>query len=80
MLREHGSVRTWYMTFGKEFRFGEFMQLYIRANVFNIFNTLNLTPLIPARASTDIVNTGSFGPTSDGLAGPVLQFQARLTF
>ncbi|HEY4932121.1 MAG TPA: TonB-dependent receptor [Terriglobales bacterium] len=68
------------MTFGKAFKFGEFMQLYIRANVFNIFNTLNLTPLIPATASTDIVNTGSFGRTSDGLAGRVLQFQARLTF
>jgi hypothetical protein len=68
------------MTFGKGFKFGEYMQLYIRANVFNIFNTLNLTPLIPATASTDIVNTGSFGRSSDGLAGRVVQFQARLTF
>jgi hypothetical protein len=68
------------MTFGKIFKFKEYAQLDIRANVFNIFNILNLSPLIPATSSTDIVNTGSFGRSSDGLAGRVLQFQARLSF
>jgi hypothetical protein len=68
------------MTFGKIFKIKERTQLDIRANVFNIFNILNLTPLIPATSSTDIVNTGSFGRSSDGLAGRVVQFQARLSF
>jgi hypothetical protein len=62
-------------------------KLAIRANFFNVFNILNLTPLIPATASTDIINngpagndTGQFGRSSDGLAGRVIEFQARLSF
>lgn len=74
------------MTLGKIFAlpkvafFGEGSQLEIRANAFNVFNTLNLAPLIPATAQTDIINTGQFGRTSDGLAGRVIEFQARLSF
>jgi hypothetical protein len=67
--------------------FGEGSKLEIRANFFNIFNILNLAPLIPATAQTDIINngpvgnnTGQFGHTSDGLAGRVIEFQARLSF
>jgi hypothetical protein len=60
--------------------FGEGSKLAIRANFFNLFNILNLTPLIPATAPKDITNTGSFGRPSDGLAGRVIEFQARLSF
>jgi hypothetical protein len=41
---------------------------------------LNLSPLIPATALTDIKNTGIFGRTSDGFAGRIIEFQARLSF
>jgi hypothetical protein len=81
------------MTLGKDFalpKMGflrEGSKLAIRANFFNVFNILNLTPLIPATASTDIINngpagndTGQFGRSSDGLAGRVIEFQARLSF
>jgi hypothetical protein len=71
------------MTLGKDFAlpfFGEGSKLSIRANFFNFFNILNLTPLVPATAQTDILNTGQFGHTSDGLAGRVIEFQARLSF
>jgi len=60
--------------------FGEGSKLEIRANAFNVFNILNLTPLIPATAPTDIINTGQFGRSPDGLAGRVIEFQARLSF
>ena len=74
------------MTFGKDFAlpqapiFGEAAKLSIQATFFNLFNILNLAPLIPATAQTDIVNSGQFGHTSDGLAGRVIQFQASLRF
>ncbi len=81
------------MTLGKDFAlprvafFGEGSKLAIRANFFNILNILNLSPLIPATAQTDIINNGppttnagQFGRSSDGLAGRVIQFQARLSF
>jgi hypothetical protein len=77
------------MTLGKDFAlpkvafFGEGSKLEIRANAFNIFNTLNLAPFIPASAPTDILNNGTFGQfgrSSDGLAGRVIEFQARLSF
>jgi Carboxypeptidase regulatory-like domain/TonB dependent receptor len=74
------------MTLGKDFAlpkfafFGEGSKLEIRANAFNVFNTLNLSPLIPANAPTDIINTGQFGHAPDGLAGRVIEFQARLSF
>jgi hypothetical protein len=48
--------------------------------MFNAFNILNLIPLAPATAPTDIANTASFGRPSDGLAGRVIEFQARFSF
>ena len=74
------------MTAGKDFRLphvaflGEGSKLDLRANFFNIFNILNLAPLIPATPPTDIANANSFGRPSDGLAGRVIEFQARLSF
>jgi Carboxypeptidase regulatory-like domain/TonB dependent receptor len=81
------------MTLGKDFALphiaflGEGSKLAIRANFFNLFNILNLAPLIPATAPTDIENNGpastnggQFGRSSDGLAGRVIEFQARLSF
>ena len=74
------------VTLGKDFMLpraaflGEGSKLAIRANLFNVFNILNLAPLIPATSATDIVNTGSFGRVPDGLAGRVIEFQARLSF
>ncbi len=74
------------LALGKEFALpktrvlGEAANLEFRANMFNAFNILNLTPLIPATASTDIINTTSFGRPSDGLAGRVIELQARLSF
>ena len=74
------------VTLGKDFIlphvafFGEGSKLAIRANMFNVFNILNLSPLIPATAPTDIINAGSFGRAPDGLAGRVIEFQARLSF
>ena len=66
---------------------GEAAKLEIRANFFNAFNILNLAPFIPATAPTDIVNNvqngnpaASFGRAPDGLAGRVIEFQARLSF
>ena len=73
-------------SFGKDFalpkaRFiGESSSLQLRANMFNAFNILNLIPLAPATAPTDIANTASFGRPSDGLAGRVIEFQARFSF
>jgi hypothetical protein len=74
------------MTLGKIFALpemgflGQGSKLEIRANAFNVFNLLNLSPLIPATAPTDIINTGQFGRSPDGLAGRVIEFQARLSF
>jgi Carboxypeptidase regulatory-like domain/TonB dependent receptor len=74
------------LSFGKIFSFpssralGEAAQLEFRANFFNAFNILNLQPLAPATAPTDIINTGSFGRPSDGLSGRVIEFQLRLSF
>lgn len=74
------------LTVGKDFFLpraaflGEGSKLAIRANFFNVLNILNLAPLIPATSATDIVNTGTFGRAPDGLAGRVIEFQARLSF
>ena len=74
------------VTLGKDFMLpraaflGEGSKLAVRANFFNVFNILNLAPLIPATSATDIINTGSFGRAPDGLAGRVIEFQARLSF
>lgn len=73
-------------SFGKNFRFpssrlfGEAAALEFRANFFNALNTLNLEPLAPATAPTDIKNTGQFGRPLDALSGRVIEFQARFSF
>jgi hypothetical protein len=74
------------MALGKDFALprttflGETAQLALRANFFNAFNILNLAPYIPATAPTDIMNANQFGRAPDGLAGRVIEFQARLSF
>ncbi len=74
------------MTFGKNtplpFFFGEPANLEIRANVYNIFNKENLAPLGFNSSSTTIDGPyfGSAEPINGGLAGRVIEFQARLTF
>jgi hypothetical protein len=59
---------------------GEGARLDFRANFYNLFNILNLAPLVPATAQTDITNSGQFGKTPTGLAGRVIEFQARFSF
>ena len=59
---------------------GETARLDLRANFYNVFNILNLAPLVPATAQTDIVNSGQFGKPPTGLAGRVIEFQARFSF
>ncbi|HKT45894.1 MAG TPA: TonB-dependent receptor [Candidatus Acidoferrales bacterium] len=74
------------LSFGKNFSlprtrlFGESAKLELRSNFFNAFNILNLEPLAPATAPTDITNTGQFGRPLDGLSGRVIEFQARFSF
>jgi len=41
---------------------------------------ISSTPLVPATAQTDILNSGQFGRTPTGLAGRVVEFQARFSF
>ena len=59
---------------------GEGAKLALRANLFNALNILNLESLPPASAPTDILNANSFGRSADGLAGRVIEFQARFSF
>jgi outer membrane receptor protein involved in Fe transport len=74
------------MTVGKQFALsnmpvlGEGARIDIHANFYNLFNILNLAPLVPATAQTDITNTGQFGKTPTGLAGRVIELQARFSF
>jgi hypothetical protein len=64
--------------------FGENAKLNFRANFFNAFNKLNLAPFTFGSASTDVNNpqfataTGTNGTA--GLAGRVMEFQARFNF
>jgi outer membrane receptor protein involved in Fe transport len=64
--------------------FGENSKLEFRANMFNAFNKLNLAPFTFGSPSTD-VNNPQFGTATGtngtaGLAGRVIEFQARLSF
>lgn len=74
------------MALGKDFGLprtavlGEEARLAFRANFFNLFNVLNLSPFIPATAPTDIMNPNSFGRAPDALAGRVIELQVRLSF
>ena len=51
----------------------------IRANAYNLFNTLNLTPFTFNSPSTQIEN-GDFGRATSALAGRVVEFQGRFSF
>ena len=58
---------------------GENAKLNFRANFFNAFNKLNLSPFTFGSPSTD-VNNPQFATATEGLAGRIIEFQARLTF
>jgi hypothetical protein len=55
-------------------------KLDLRANLFNAFNLLNLPPFQPVTSRVDIGNTGDFGRATSGLAGRVIELQARFSF
>ncbi|HLY62528.1 MAG TPA: carboxypeptidase regulatory-like domain-containing protein [Terriglobia bacterium] len=66
---------------------GEAANLEIRANFFNVFNKMNLAPFGFSSNSTFLGNPGNpptansnFGLASAGLAGRVIEFQARVSF
>ncbi len=57
----------------------EVANLDLRANLFNAFNILNLPSFQPVTSGVDIGN-GDFGRAGFGLAGRVVEFQARFSF
>lgn len=59
--------------------FGESSKLDLRANFFNAFNTLNLQQFNYSDEATQI-DKGLFGRAERGLAGRVIEFQARFSF
>jgi hypothetical protein len=69
------------MTVGKKTglpRFlGEAASLDLRANFFNAFNNLNLEPF---RFFAPTIEDPNFGRSERGLAGRVIEFQARFSF
>ncbi|MGI8543759.1 MAG: TonB-dependent receptor domain-containing protein [Aridibacter sp.] len=75
------------LTIAKKFAFpflGERSNLDIRANLFNVFNILNLNNFGFASDSTRINNgdqpNQQFGRATNGLSGRVIEFQARFNF
>ena len=73
------------LSFAKQTRFGrirglgEGANLELRANLFNAFNQLNLQPLQFFDPGT-IVTDPNFGRSLNGLAGRVIELQARFSF
>ena len=69
----------------KEFRFpklaglGEGAKLELRANFFNAFNLLNLNAFNFFDSGVDVRNP-NFGRAPSGMAGRVIEFQARFSF
>ena len=59
--------------------FGEGARIELRGNLFNAFNKLNLQPLAFGTDQTRIENP-KFGQAPGGLAGRVIEFQARFAF
>jgi hypothetical protein len=57
----------------------ERVNLELRANLFNAFNKLNLTPFGFNTPSTQ-VESAHFGQATSALAGRVVEFQARVSF
>ncbi len=69
------------LSVGKRTRiWGESYILDLRANAYNVFNQLNLTPFTFTSQSTFIENNTFFGRADRGLAGRVLELQARFEF
>lgn len=58
---------------------GEAANLELRANFFNVFNQLNLSPFGFFSPSTNI-DDANFGRATSGLAGRVIELQGRLRF
>jgi Carboxypeptidase regulatory-like domain/TonB dependent receptor len=58
---------------------GEAAKLDLRANLYNIFNKLNLQPIAFGSAGATIENQ-QFGLSPGGLAGRVVELQARFSF
>ena len=58
---------------------GENSNLELRANFFNIFNTLNFAPFNFGDGNTN-VSSSNFGEATNGLSGRVVEFQARFRF
>jgi len=58
---------------------GEGASIELRGNFFNVFNKLNLQPFSFGTANTTIENP-LFGQSPGGLAGRVIEFQARFVF
>jgi hypothetical protein len=58
---------------------GERANLELRANAFNIFNNLNLKPFNFAEGNLFFTNS-NFGQATEGLAGRVIELQARFRF
>jgi hypothetical protein len=58
---------------------GEGASIELRGNFFNFFNKLNLQPLASQTNNVHIENP-LFGLSPGGLAGRVIEFQARLNF
>jgi len=75
----------WDFSFNKETAlpnmpiFGERAKIDFRANFFNAFNKLNLAPFGFSTGST-VVQDSNFGKATLGLAGRVIEFQARFSF
>ena len=61
------------------FGLGEAAHLELRANFFNVFNQLNLSPFIFGTSSVTITDP-NFGKSGGGLAGRVIEFQGRIRF
>ncbi len=70
------------LTLSKSFglpNLGEESKIEIRANFFNVFNQLNLQPFLFDSNATH-ADRATFGQADAGLAGRVIEFQARLSF
>jgi hypothetical protein len=58
---------------------GEGTAIELRGNFFNAFNKLNLTP-IGFNTDQSTITNSQFGQAPSGMAGRVIEFQARFTF
>jgi hypothetical protein len=73
------------MSFGKRFTlprmkvFGENAGFELKANAYNLFNKLNLTPFAFNSSSTNITSP-QFGQATSALGGRVIEFYGRFSF